>query len=204
MAKYRADGVIVYLGRNDDQVKLRGNRIEVGEIETLLLRHPQIKESVVLLREDQPGNKRLVAYAVTKDGQSIDIETIRQMLKVNLPEYMIPSAFVFLTEFPLNTNGKLDRKSLPAPECRSYLQKEFVSPRDEAEEAVAKIWCEVIGVDKLSVHDDFFELGGNSLNGVQITGRVKQLFGLDVPVKILFEAPTVAGFVDKLTEYQCE
>jgi amino acid adenylation domain-containing protein len=203
LARYRFDGHIEFCGRIDDQTKLRGYRIELGEIETRLLQQPGIREAAVLIREDQPGNQRLVAYLVS-GGESLDTAVVRARLKESLPDYMVPSAFVPLEALPLNANGKLDRKALPAPEQQSLQQSELVAPRDEAEEAVAGIWREILGVEQLGIHDDFFELGGHSLSGVQVMAKMQELFGIDVPVNILFEAPTLAEFVDRVAAYQAE
>ncbi len=132
------------------------------------------------------------------------LSDLRTFLSHQLPEFMIPAGFVMLGQLPVTPNGKFDHKDLPATETLRFQQREFVAPRDEAEEALTRIWCEVLGIEDVSIHDDFFDLGGHSLSGVQITGRVKKLFGIEVPVKVLFEAPTVAEFVDRLSEFQVE
>ncbi|OAI25591.1 MULTISPECIES: non-ribosomal peptide synthetase [Methylomonas] len=199
--RYRADGNIEFLGRFDQQVKIRGYRIELGEIEACLLRHPGVNAAAVIVREDAPGMKRLVAYwsgdASVQDG-------LKSLLKDGLPDYMQPSAWVWLESMPLNANGKLDRKALPMPEIRTDDQDTFVAPRDEAEEAVASIWREVLGIDRLSIHDDFFELGGHSLAGVQVMAKIQEMFAIDLPVNVLFEATTLAKFVDRMAECQSE
>ncbi len=200
--RYLADGNIEFLGRLDQQVKIRGYRIELGEIEACLLRHPSIKAAAVIAREDVPGNKRLTAYLVGESGMPVDMEDLKAHIKRYLPEYMLPSAWSWLDAMPLNANGKLDRNALPASTNLIENSGRFVAPRDEAEQAVADIWREVLGVQQLGIHDDFFELGGHSLSGVQVTAKVQELFNIDVPVNILFEAATVAKFVDRMAEYQ--
>ncbi|MDD5275162.1 MAG: amino acid adenylation domain-containing protein [Methylovulum sp.] len=202
LACYRPDGAIEFCGRIDTQIKLRGYRIELGEIESRLLLHPALKEAVVLVREDSPGNRRLVAYVVAKQAETVAAATLKTLLSDSLPDYMVPGAFVFLAALPLNANGKLDRAVLPAPEALRLAQREPVAPRDEAEAAIAGIWREALGIDRLCIHDNFFELGGHSLSGVQIMLRVQELFALELPVKMLFEAPTIAELVDRVADYQ--
>ncbi|MFI3155316.1 MAG: amino acid adenylation domain-containing protein [Methylococcaceae bacterium] len=202
LARYLADGNIEFLGRLDQQVKIRGYRIELGEIEACLLRHPSIKAAAVAVREDVQGNKRLTAYLVAESGNTTDTEDLKAHIKHCLPEYMLPSAWLWLDAMPLNANGKLNRNALPASLSQIDNAPSHVAPRDEAEQAVADIWREVLGVQQLSIHDDFFELGGHSLSGVQVTAKVQELFNIEVPVNILFEAATVAKFVDRMTEYQ--
>jgi amino acid adenylation domain-containing protein len=204
LARYRPDGNIEFLGRIDTQVKIRGYRIELGEVEALLVKCPGVREAVVIAREDNPGDKRLVAYIVAEAGQEPTAADLRGQLSTVLADYMVPSAYVTLASFPLTPNGKLDRKALPAPEYQRSPQLVFVEPRDEAEEAVAEIWCEALGIEKMSIYDNFFDLGGHSLSGVQIVSSINALFGIEVPVNIIFEAPTVAEFVDRLAEFQVE
>ncbi len=201
-ARYLADGNIEFLGRLDQQVKIRGYRIELGEIEACLLRHPSIKAAAVAVREEAPGNKRLTAYLVAESGNQTDTEDVKAHIRHCLPEYMLPTAWLWLDAMPLNANGKLDRNALPASANQTDNAPSYVAPRDEAEQAVADIWREVLGVQQLGIHDDFFELGGHSLSGVQVTAKVQALFNIEVPVNILFEAATVAKFVDRMAEYQ--
>ncbi|WP_333873816.1 amino acid adenylation domain-containing protein [Methylobacter sp.] len=200
--RYLADGNIEFLGRLDQQVKIRGYRIELGEIEACLLRHPSIKAAAVVVREDVPGHKRLTAYLVAESGNATDIGGLKEHIKHCLPEYMLPSAWLWLDAMPLNANGKLDRNALSALTNPIDNAQSYVAPRDEAEEAVADIWREVLGIGQLGIHDDFFDLGGHSLAGVQVTVKVQELFNIEIPVKILFEAATVAKFVDRMGEYQ--
>lgn len=199
--RYRTDGNIEFLGRFDQQVKVRGYRIELGEIEACLLRHSAVSTAAVIVREDVPGMKRLVAYW---SGDASVQDELKSLLKDRLPDYMQPSTFVWLESMPLNANGKLDRKALPMLEIRTDSQDSFVAPRDEAEEAVASIWREVLGIDRLSIHDDFFELGGHSLAGVQVMAKIQEMFAIDLPVNVLFEAATLAKFVDRMAECQSE
>ncbi len=194
LAYYQADGTIEFCGRTDHQIKLRGYRIECGEIESGLLQHPAVKDALVLIHED-----RLMAYIVG-NAEALSLKT---HLKASLPDYMIPSSLVFLDVFPLNANGKVDRHALLTIESQnSPLATDSVAPRDEAEEAIAQIWRDILGVQSLGIHDDFFDLGGHSLSGVQVVAKIQASFGIDVPVNVLFEAPTIAEFVDRLTEYQ--
>ena len=204
LGRWLSDRNIEFLGRNDFQVKIRGFRIELGEIEAQLANCPGVREAVVIAREVTPGDKLLVAYLLAQDNVELSAAELRSQLAAVLADYQLPSAFVTLDAFPLTTNGKLDRKALPTPEYQGSQDQEFVAPRDEAEEAVARIWCEVLGIKQLSIHDNFFDLGGHSLSGVQVMGRIKESFGIAAPVKILFESPTVAKFVDKLAEVDAE
>ncbi len=196
---YRPDGNIMFLGRGDDQVKIRGFRIELGEIESALEQHPNVKEAVILAREDQPGDKRLVAYVVADQGQLSTAE-IRRYLKERLPVYMVPSAFVMLEAFPLTPNGKVDRRSLPAPDLSRIEQDDsFVAPRNEIEQQLAKIWSEVLRLEKVSVDDDFFELGGSSLLAVRLFQQIEQNFKTTLPLSSLLQAPTIAQFANLLS-----
>lgn len=198
LAYYQADGTIEFCGRSDQQIKLRGYRIECGEIENCLLQQADVKEAVVLVRED-----RLVAYIVAKTDTALNATMLKTQLRTSLPEYMIPNVLVFLDTLPLNANGKVNRNALLAFESQDASSAtESVAPRDEAEEAIAQIWQEILGVQSLGIHDDFFELGGHSLSGVQVVARIQESFGIDVPVNVLFEAPTIAEFVDRVAEYQ--
>ncbi|WP_235686144.1 non-ribosomal peptide synthetase, partial [Corallococcus silvisoli] len=196
VARWRADGTIDYLGRADFQVKVRGFRIELGEIESTLLGHPQVHAAVVLAREDSPGDKRLVAYLVPHDGQSLDTNELRSFLKLHLPEYMVPSAFLVLDSLPLNTNGKVDRKALPAPLAAS--SSSHVAPRTPAEEQLAALFSQVLRVERVGVLDDFFALGGHSLLATQLVSRVRASFNVELPLRSLFEAPTVAALAERI------
>ena len=198
LARYRAEGAIEFLGRIDHQVKINGFRIELGEIEVVLGQHPAIKEVVVVAREDVPGNKRLVAYLVSAlvwDGQQethLLIEELRNYLKEKLPHYMIPSAFVFLPVLPLQPNGKVNRQALPAPDMtRPDRAETFAPPRNEVEGHLASIWAQVLGVDKVGIHDNFFDLGGASIQSLQIIAQASEI-GLVFTPEMLFEHQTIA------------
>jgi amino acid adenylation domain-containing protein len=193
MARYRADGEIEYLGRVDHQVKLRGFRVELGEIEAVLRQHPKIGEVVVMVREEVLGDKRIVAYVVSPEIEELSISDIRRFLRDKLPEHMMPASLVSLSSLPLTPNGKVDREALPAPGLgRAGMEEEYVAPRTVLEEAVARIWAETIGIELLGVHDNFFELGGHSLLATQVISRVRDEFEVELPVRIMFEGMTVA------------
>jgi amino acid adenylation domain-containing protein len=197
---YRADGTIEYLGRSDTQVKIRGFRIELGEIETQLAQHPQVKDAVALAREDLPGEKRLVAYVITRDGSTSEPESLRAHLKLALPDHMVPSAFMILESFPLTPNGKLDRRALPPPEAGAYVQRPFEAPQGDAEETLAEIWQSLLHIERVGRHDNFFELGGHSLLGMRLMERLQRL-GIQAPITIAFQYPTIrqmAQFTQRL------
>ncbi|MCA9977377.1 MAG: AMP-binding protein, partial [Anaerolineales bacterium] len=186
------DGDVEYLGRIDHQVKIRGFRIELGEIETALAAYAGIREVCVLAREDVPGEKRLVAYLVTPAGAEVTTAALRQHLQQTLPDYMIPAAYVLLDGFPLTTNGKIDRRALPAPvESRSELLGAYVAPRNEVERALAHIWAQVLGVAQVGVHDNFFDLGGDSMLSLRIVAQAEAA-GVSVSLRDLFTQQTIA------------
>jgi acyl-CoA synthetase (AMP-forming)/AMP-acid ligase II/acyl carrier protein len=192
-ARYLPGGDIEFLGRTDNQVKIRGFRIELGEIEAVLGKHPSVQQTVVLARELSPGDLGLVAYVVPAAGESIDISTLRSFIKGKLPAYMLPSAFEVLEKIPLNANRKVDRKALPVPKKKSAdLVKDFFAPRTEKEEKLASIWSEVLQFSPVGIHDNFFELGGHSLMAIQVISRVRNHFEVELPLRTLFENPTVA------------
>src|SRR5262249_53011094 len=157
------NGTVEFLGRKDFQVKIRGRRIELGEIEAQLAEHAEVREAAVMVREDADGDKRLVGYLVWSEGQVGDVGEVRNYLKRRLPEYMAPSALVALERLPLTTNGKLDRKALPAPEGDAYVRRRYEPPVGEIETRLARIWAEVLKIDRVGRHDNFFGLGGHSL-----------------------------------------
>ncbi|MBD2448701.1 non-ribosomal peptide synthase/polyketide synthase [Nostoc sp. FACHB-152] len=192
LGRYLPNGELEYLGRIDNQVKIRGFRIELGEIEALLASHPAVWESVVIVREDEPGHKRLVAYVVPQLEQSPTVAEVRQFLKDKLPEYMIPSAFVLLESLPLTSNGKIDRRALPKPELDSTLLEKYVAPRTPTEEMLAQIWAQVLKVEQVGIHDNFFELGGHSLLATQLVSRIRNIFKVEILLRELFAAATVA------------
>ncbi|MEH2102809.1 MAG: amino acid adenylation domain-containing protein [Nostoc sp.] len=192
LARYLPNGDLEYLGRIDNQVKIRGFRIELGEIEALLAAHPNVWESVVVVQEDEPGNKHLVAYVVSNQKQSLTVAQLRRFLSEQLPSYMVPGAFVMLESLPLTSNGKVDRRALPAPESREGIEVSFVAPRTPEEEILVKIWADILKVDQVGIHDNFFELGGNSLLGAQVISRLRVAFSIDLSLHRLFVSPTVA------------
>jgi len=194
LARRRPDGVIEFLGRIDHQVKIRGFRIELGEIENALNAHPSVRESVVLARKDGSGGARLVAYVVGRGGESPDVEALRGSLASQLPEYMVPPVFVVLPAFPLNPSGKVDRKALPAPEEHRPEETPWIAPRTPVEERLAAIWRELLGVEKVGVLDDFFALGGDSIQGALFVNRLQRELSAILYVMSLFDAPTVGQY----------
>lgn len=197
LGRWGADGNIEYLGRNDDQVKIRGYRIELGDIEAQLLRHLQVKDAVVLVREDEPGEKRLVAYIVrlevARAGNTLNVDKLRVYLRRVLPDYMLPSAFVFLKSLPLTANGKLDRRALPSPERGAYVSRTYEAPQGETEEAMVEIWQRLLRVDGVGREDNFFDLGGDSLAATRVLSHVRSSFQLEIEVSpnMLFKLPTL-------------
>ncbi|MBI4524347.1 MAG: amino acid adenylation domain-containing protein [Deltaproteobacteria bacterium] len=205
LARYLPDGNIEFLGRIDHQVKIRGYRIELGEIECVLSQHPAVRETVVIAREDDPGEKHLVAYVVSNRGSTPLINDLRRFLRQKLPDHMVPSAFVFLDDLPLTPNGKVDRRALPEPDQgRPKLEETYVAPRTPVEEGLAGIWAEVLGLKQVGIHDNFFDLGGHSLKATQVMSRVRATLQVDLPLRTLFEAPTVAGLAIRITRGQTE
>ncbi len=204
-ARYRADGTIEFLGRIDDQVKIRGFRIEPGEVEAVLAEHPAVREAVVVVRQDAPGNKRLAAYLVFEGEREPSLRELRSFLKQKLPEYMVPSAFVTMEALPLTPSGKLDRRALPVSEqTRPELDEKLVAPRTPVEEVLARIWAQVLGVGRVGIHDNFFELGGHSLLATQVISRVRLAFPVELSLRLFFEAPTVADLAIAITQRQAE
>ncbi|PHN51806.1 syringopeptin non-ribosomal peptide synthetase SypA [Pseudomonas syringae] len=192
LGRWRADGNLEYLGRNDGQVKIRGFRIELSEIETVLATHPAVQEVVLLARQDS-GEKRLVAYFTLREPQqTLEIETLRSHLQARLPDYMVPAAYVRLDALPLTANGKLDRKVLPAPDAQALVSRGYEAPQGEVEHLLATIWAEVLKVEQVGRHDHFFELGGHSLLAVSLIERMRQA-GLSADVRVLFGQPTLAA-----------
>ena len=195
LVRYLPDGNIEFLGRVDDQVKIRGFRIELGEIESLLLQHSGLKQAVVLALTDERGEKSLVAYCVG----TAHSDELRTYLRAQLPDYMVPAAIIELAKFPLNANGKVDRQALPKPEeVKSSSSKEAIAPRTPTEEVVASIWAEVLKRDDLGVEDNFFDIGGHSLLATQIASRLREHFQLSVPVRAIFESPSVAELAKRM------
>jgi amino acid adenylation domain-containing protein len=195
LGRWLSDGSIEYLGRIDNQVKIRGFRLELGEIETVIARHPHIKDCVVISGEDSLGDTRLVAYYIA--SQKIDSQQLREYLQPKLPDYMIPSAWVQLDAFPLTPNGKCDRNALPIPDF-AEISREYVAPRNSKEESLASIWQQVLNLDRVGIHDNFFELGGHSLLATQVVSKIRQSLAMELPLRCLFEHPTVAELANKL------
>lgn len=195
LARWRDDGAIDFLGRADRQIKLRGFRVEPGEIETALNRQPHVRDSAVLLREDTPGEKRLVGYIVRqKDSAELDDRAVLASLRETLPEYMIPSAIIPLDALPRTPNGKLDRRALPAP----AVSKDFVAPQTPLEEKLAALWAGVLGLERVGVNDNFFELGGHSLVALRLVNQLREQLGVHLSLVVLFEAPTVTALAQLL------
>ncbi|POA48980.1 non-ribosomal peptide synthetase [Pseudomonas sp. MPR-ANC1] len=190
VARYLPDGNIEYLGRNDDQVKIRGLRIELGEIQARMTAIAGVQEAAVLAREEVPGDKRLVAYYT---GERLEVDVLRGHLLEHLPDYMVPAVFVHLHALPLSPNGKLDRKALPAPDQSALKTREYEAPVGEVEIILARLWAELLNVERVGRHDHFFELGGHSLLAVSLIGRLRQE-GMEADVRALFEQPTLAGY----------
>ncbi len=199
LGRWLPDGNIEFLGRADDQVKIRGYRIELGEVESALTQHPAIKQAVVVAREDAPGDKRLVAYLVMNSGPAISSHDLRSYMQGKLPDYMVPAAFAFLDSLPLTPSGKLDRRALPAPD---HFGPErggvFALPRTPLEVTIAGIWAEVLGLERVGIHDDFFDLGGHSLLATKVASRIRKVLERDLPLRLLFESPTIEGLARKL------
>jgi amino acid adenylation domain-containing protein len=194
-ARWRADGSLEYLGRLDGQVKIRGFRIEPGEVEAALRRNPGVTDCVVVVREDRPGDRRLVAYVVG----GVEMDALRAHARQSLPEYMVPSAFVALDLLPLTPNGKLDRKALPAPEIGSA-EESSVAPRTPVEEVLAGVWAEVLGRERVGVEESFFDLGGHSLLATRVVSRIRAVLGVELPLRALFEGPTIAELAGRVEE----
>jgi len=207
--RWRSDGNLEYLGRLDQQVKLRGFRIELGEIEAALQEQAGVRQAVVIAREDQPGDKRLVAYVVAEPGSEkndqggrtagLRISALREHLRGKLPEYMMPSAYVQLEELPLNHNGKIDRKSLPPPDTDTP-EQEYVGPRHATEETLCRLWQEVLRRERVGIHDNFFRIGGHSLLAAQVATRMRESFQVDLPLRRMFEVPTIAQLAEVIDQ----
>ncbi|MGQ0592974.1 MAG: non-ribosomal peptide synthetase family protein [Gammaproteobacteria bacterium] len=209
LARFRADGNIEFLGRIDHQVKIRGFRVEVGEIEATLLEHPQVQEAVVIAREDVPGDKRLAAYCVLSplreenEGRiagPLNGDGLRDFMTKSLPDYMVPSALVLLDSLPLTANGKVDRKALLARDLSQPSAHQYAVPRNPTEEVLAQIWSETLGVERVGIHDNFFQLGGHSILAVQLVMKVNDAFHLDLEIAVVFERPTVAMLAELIDQ----
>jgi acyl carrier protein len=202
LARYGEGGEIEFLGRGDDQVKVRGFRIELGEIEAVLARHAGVKQALVLARENEQGEKRLLAYVVAQ-AKELTGEDLREHLKQELPDYMVPQAIAILAKFPLTPNGKIDRNALPEPE-QATAKRAYIAPRTETEKKIAEIWADVLRrqIDTISIDDNFFDLGGHSLMATQVVSRIRERFSLAIPMRAMFDRPTIARLGETVTEAQ--
>ncbi|MCW8816478.1 MAG: amino acid adenylation domain-containing protein, partial [Ignavibacteriaceae bacterium] len=197
LARYKSNGDIEFLGRLDHQVKIRGFRIELGEIENVLSEHTAIKDVAVNAWSDASGDKKLVAYYISESGETIQVSDFREFLRHKLPDYMIPSFFVRMDEFPLTPNKKIDRKALPAPDVSEVSTAEkYVPPRDELERELASIWQKILGVKAIGINDNFFDLGGHSLLAAQLFAQIEKRMGKNLPLALLFQAPTIAQLAE--------
>jgi acyl carrier protein len=200
------------MGRNDDQVKIRGFRIEPGEIEAVLVQHPNVAQAVVTVREDKPGEKMLVAYLISdhqktpktnEQENNALLTSVRNFLKDKLPNYMMPSSFVSMADFPMTPNGKVDKKSLPKPDPVQFgTDDTYVAPQTEMEKTIAIIWAESLKIPQIGIYDDFFALGGHSLIAIQIVGRIHEALGVDIALGSIFEFTTVSTFAKNIEEIQ--
>jgi len=201
LARYLSNGKIEFLGRIDHQVKIRGFRIELGEIEALLKQHPQIRETVVIAREDIPNDCRLVAYIVTHENVTLSVNELRGFLKEKLPDYMLPSAFVVLEALPLTPNGKVDRRALPVPDSlRPTLTTTYQVPQSQMEQQIAKLWQEVLHIDRVGIHDNFFDLGGHSLLMLKVNHKLRAILQRDISVVTMFQNPTIYSLAHYLSQ----
>jgi amino acid adenylation domain-containing protein len=196
--RYRADGALEYLGRFDHQVKLRGFRVEPGEIESVLVAQPAVSEAVVIVHAEEGGDKRLVAYVAAAGDEAPSESELREQVAQRLPSYMVPSAFVVLEKLPLTANGKVDRDALPGPDAMRSEGEGYTAPRSEVEAQLAQIWAEVLKLEKVGVHDNFFDLGGHSLMATQAVSRIREQLDVELPLSEMFDYPTVAELAQKI------
>ncbi|HEY7415575.1 MAG TPA: non-ribosomal peptide synthetase, partial [Ktedonobacteraceae bacterium] len=201
IVRYLPQGAIEFIGRRDYQVKLRGFRIELGEIEGALAAHPAVSEACVLLKEEQPGEKHLVACIVPQQD-ALAPAVLREYLRTRLPGYMIPSFYVSLAALPLSPNGKVDRRSLAMLSITPVADEEKIAPRNTLEEVVCALWSDVLGCERVGIYDNFFDLGGHSLSATRLVARLSKTFQVTLPLRRLFETPTVADICTALVEYE--
>jgi acyl carrier protein len=203
LARRLPEGLLEFVGRNDEQVKFHGYRVELNELRSVLNRHPQVRDSVVALVKDENGFDILMAYYVSR--QELDTAELREFMARSVIEETLPNIFVHLKKLPLTLNGKVNQHALPTlAEARQKLKRTFVAPRTPAEESVASIIGETLGLKQIGIHDNFFELGGHSLMGMQVISRLREAFGLEVPLHVLFDMPTVAHLTLAITQMQME
>ncbi|MGW6213145.1 phosphopantetheine-binding protein [Streptomyces sp. NPDC055109] len=201
LVRWRPDGQLEFLRRIDHQVKIRGNRIELGEVEANLITHPGVGEVAVIVREDVPGDKRLVAYLVAAGPDAPSIAELHAHLGRHLPDYMIPAGFVLLERLPLTANGKVDRAALPVPDGRRPdLGTSYTAPRNTVERHITAVWTELLGIERVGVHDNFFQLGGHSLLATQVASRLRKALRVDVPVRAVFDHPTPAELAQSIAD----
>lgn len=200
LARMRANGDIEFIGRIDDQIKIRGHRIELAEVREAITTHRAVKEAFLMVREDEPGDRRLVAYVTLRQPLLSPSESLRHHVNAKLPAHMVPASFVIIDAIPLNTNGKVDRKALPPPCSRPDMGSRYVAPETELERTLARIWREVLRVDRVGVYDNFFDLGGHSLLAAHLIARIEKEIGQNIPVAILIAAPTIAQLARKLID----
>jgi acyl carrier protein len=201
LGRWLADGNIAYLGRKDEQVKIRGYRIELGEIETCLVQSEWVGQSVVLVKEDKTGNKKLVAYIVPKINFQKDL--MLATLRTKLPDYMIPAVWIELEQLPVTVNGKINKKALPDPEEHLLLTTKYVAPRTEIEEKLAAIWKELLQVERVGIYDNFFELGGHSLMAMRMVAYIEKSLLVSIPIKALFQFTSISD-LSKYLEIQAK
>jgi aryl carrier-like protein len=202
LGRVLADGNFELIGRIDHQVKIRGQRVELGEIEAVLKKHAAVVEAAAIVKESGPDDQRLVIYFVAAEGQPVSLTDLRLYLFDSLPEHMVPSVLMPLEAMPLTRTGKIDRNMLPEPDdSRPQLEQEYVAPRDSIEETLAAIWIAILRLQRVGVHDNFFQLGGHSLLATQVISRVREVFQMDVPLRRLFETPTIAGFKQAIEQH---
>jgi hypothetical protein len=201
LLRMRPDGTFEFVGRADNQVKLRGFRIELGEIEAVLAGHPGVASAVAVIREDQPGDRRLVAYVVPEGERAPSMHDLRHLARSRLPQYMVPSTFVTLEALPLSANRKLDRKALPAPDgVRPDTGRSYVAPETPVEEALAAIWSEILRLERVGIDDHFFDLGGHSLSAVAMFARVHDVLGVDLELGSIFTTPSIRGLAETIAQ----
>jgi acyl carrier protein len=204
LARFLPDGNVEFLGRMDQQVKIRGFRVEPAEIESVLKQYNGVQQAIVVSQEDKSGDRRLVAYVVSKKKPAPTAEELRSFLQTRLPEYMVPTAIVNLESLPLTRNGKVDVSALPSPDQVLVTERLFIAPRNPVEEQLAEIWREVLGVKQIGVQDNFFDVGGHSLLATQVISRVRSTFRVQLSLRSLFDSPTVAGLANEISQLQPE